>query len=64
MEEQASYETKPTGLFHAMVTEPVVIWAYCGNCWDRTEQTFHHEDDRFEYYLCPGCNRLHAIAVR
>jgi hypothetical protein len=64
MEEQAPYETKPAGLFHALLTEPLKIWGWCPNCWVQTDQTFHHEDERFEYYLCEGCNRLHAIAVR
>lgn len=64
MEPQAPYETKPAGLFHAMLTEPLTIWAWCPTCWVQTDQTFHHEDDRLEYYVCTCCGQLHGIAVR
>ena len=64
MEAQAEYKTKPAGLFHALVTEPFTVWAYCPTCWERTNQAFHHEDERKEYYECDHCHNLHGIAVR
>ena len=61
-----TYPTGPAALFHAKAAEadPSVIWAYCPICWDRTEQVFEREEEKFEVYRCKTCGIIHKIAVR
>lgn len=65
MNETAELKQRPaSGFYNLLAQTPLTIWVYCGTCWDRTEQEFHHEDERFEYYVCRGCGKLHGVAVR
>jgi hypothetical protein len=40
------------------------IWAYCVNCWDRTQQVWMRDEGIFEVYLCENCKCEHKVAVR
>lgn len=57
-------QTPSSGFYGLLRPKRLTIWAYCPVCWERTEQVFHHEGDRFEYYECQKCGQLHEVAVR